>query len=70
MPYSQRDEGRIALDELLPDPGGVYRRTRRPQLPQGLDRVVGQLPAANVALAALSALMNFTATEDGLLARR
>ena len=68
MPYSQRDEGRIALDELLPVLAEFIGGRDRPRLPHGLDRVVGQLPPANVALAALSALMYFTATEDGLLA--
>jgi Autographiviridae RNA polymerase len=68
MAYSQRDEGRIALDELLPALAEFIGGPDRPRLPQGLDRIVGQLPPATVALAALSALMDFVATEDGLLA--
>ena len=67
MAYSQRDEGRIALDDLLPALAEFIGGPDRLRLPQGLDRIVGELTSDRVALAALSALMDFVATEAGLL---
>ena len=63
LPFSQRDVGRITIDDLLPSLVEAMEGPGWKHLPQGLDRYISRMPIKMVALAGLSSLLDFLVSE-------